>query len=114
MLTIDSLRAYGANVDDGMTRCMNNEAFYFCLIGMALKDSRFDTLGEKIAGGDLQAAFEEAHALKGVLGNLALTPIYNPVSEMTELLRARQNVDYSPYLTEMKKQKTLLDELCGA
>ena len=114
MLTIDSLRAYGANVDDGMTRCMNNETFYFRLIGMALKDSRFDTLGEKIAGGDLQAAFEEAHALKGVLGNLALTPIYNPVSEMTELLRARQNVDYSPYLTEMKKQKTLLDELCGA
>ena len=114
MLTIDSLRAYGANVDDGMTRCMNNETFYFRLIGMALKDSRFDTLGEKIAGGDLQAAFEEAHALKGVLGNLALTPIYNPVSEMTEFLRARQNVDYSPYLTEMKKQKTLLDELCGA
>ena len=114
MLTIDSLRAYGANVDEGMTRCMNNEAFYFRLIGMALKDSRFDTLGEKIAGGDLQAAFEEAHALKGVLGNLALTPIYNPVSEMTEFLRARQNVDYSPYLTEMKKQKTLLDELCGA
>ena len=75
---------------------------------------RFDTLGVKIAGGDLQAAFEEAHALKGVLGNLALTPIYNPVSEMTELLRARQNVDYSPYLAEMKKQKTLLDELCGA
>ena len=36
MLTIDSLRAYGANVDDGMTRCMNNEAFYFRLIGMAL------------------------------------------------------------------------------
>ena len=114
MLTIDSLRAYGANVDEGMTRCMNNEAFYFRLIGMALKDSRFDTLGVKIASGDLQAAFEEAHALKGVLGNLALTPIYNPVSEMTELLRARQNVDYSPYLAEMKKQKTLLDELCGA
>ncbi|MBO5568491.1 MAG: Hpt domain-containing protein [Clostridia bacterium] len=83
MLTIDSLRAYGANVDEGMTRCMNNEAFYFRLIGMALKDSRFDTLGVKIAGGDLQAAFEEAHALKGVLGNLALTPIYNSVSEMT-------------------------------
>ena len=43
--------------------------------------------------GDKAAAFEMAHALKGVLGNLALTPIYKPLSEMTELLRAGKDPD---------------------
>ena len=27
MLTIEKLKAYGANVDEGMSRCMNNETF---------------------------------------------------------------------------------------
>ncbi len=37
--------------------------------------------------------FEAAHALKGVIGKLALAPIYNPLTEMTELLRARKKAD---------------------
>ena len=28
MLTIQNLRAYGANVDDGVQRCLNDEGFY--------------------------------------------------------------------------------------
>ena len=36
MLTIEKLKAYGANVEEGMERCLNNEAIYFRLIGMKL------------------------------------------------------------------------------
>ena len=32
MLTLDALRAYGADVDDGLRRCMNMEAFYLKLL----------------------------------------------------------------------------------
>lgn len=31
MLTIEKLREYGANVDDGLTRCMGKEDFFFFL-----------------------------------------------------------------------------------
>ena len=87
MLNLDTLRAYGANVDEGMTRCFNNEAFYLRLVGMGLADANFDRLRQAMDAGDARAAFEAAHALKGSMGNLSLTPIYDPVSELTERLR---------------------------
>ena len=61
-----------------------------------------------IGAGDLDAAFEAAHALKGVLGNLSLTPAYEKVSEMTELLRARTQMDYGPLLAQVLEQRDLL------
>ena len=47
-----------------------------------------------LAAGNLEESFELSHALKGVVGNLALTPIYNPLVDMTEMLRAKKDVDY--------------------
>ena len=108
MLTIESLRELGVNTQEGLARCMNNEAFYLRLVGMGLKDSGFDKLDEAISAGNLDAGFEAAHALKGVLGNLALTPIYGPVSEMTELLRARTQTDYSPFIEKIKSERAKL------
>ena len=89
MLTIEALKNYGANTDEGMARCFNNEAFYLRVVGMGLADANFDRLKDAMAAGDATAAFEAAHALKGSIGNLSLTPIYQPVSELTELLRGK-------------------------
>lgn len=88
MITLDSLKNYGADVATGMARCMNNEAFYLRLVNMELKDGNFAKLQDALAAGDVHAAFEAAHALKGATGNLALSPIYDPVAKLTELLRS--------------------------
>ena len=101
MLTLDALRACGANTAEGLGRCMNNEAFYLRLVNMALDDASFQKLSDAVAAGDKRAGFEAAHSLKGVLGNLALTPIYAPVAEMTELLRAAVDADYQSYLNRI-------------
>lgn len=74
-------------------------------------DKNFDTLSQGIKEGNIDKAFEAAHSLKGVLGNLELTPILKPVVEITELLRNREQVDYTPYLEEIFKQKELLENL---
>jgi len=108
MLTIEKLRAWGANVDEAMARCLNNEAFYLRLADKALQDPNFDRLKEAVAAGDLDRAFEAAHALKGVLANLALTPILDPVLEITELLRSRTQTDYAPLLARIDEQKARL------
>jgi HPt (histidine-containing phosphotransfer) domain-containing protein len=109
MLTIEALHEFGADTRDGLGRCMNNEAFYLRLVNMALEDANFARLGEAVKQGDRKAAFEAAHALKGVLANLSLTPLLEPASEITELLRAERDADY-PALTDglLRKREALL------
>lgn len=113
MLTIDILRESGADVDSGLARCMGMEDFYLNLVGKALQDNNFTVLKEKINAKDLDGAFEAAHALKGVLGNLSLEPMYSTVCEITELLRSRSDVDYAPYLKTLDDQKAVLDKEIG-
>ncbi len=109
MITIDGLRAFGAGVDEGLARCMNNEAFYVRLVEKVLKDKGFDELDAAVAARDTDAAFEAAHKLKGVLANLALTPICEPVTQMVELLRNRTDTDYSQYMNRIKEKKAQLE-----
>lgn len=111
MLTLDSLRAWGANTADGMNRCMNNEAFYLRMIDKAMQDDSYENLKAAVESGDLARGFEIAHALKGVTGNLALTPIDTPIREITELLRSRTEMDYTVLLTEIITKKNELTEL---
>ncbi len=111
MLTIDALRAYGADVDDGLRRCMNNEGFYLKLVEKAAADPSFDQLKEAVEGGDLGRGFELAHALKGVTANLSLTPVETPVREITELLRNRTETDYGPYLDRIGEAREKLTKL---
>ena len=111
MITLDALRSFGANVDEGLSRCMNNEAFYLRLVGMAAADSGFSELSAALEKNDLKAAFEAAHKLKGVFANLSLTPLFTPASELTELLRNGTPGDYDSLLSEILRQKALLEAL---
>ena len=104
MLTIDKLREYGANVDEGLARCLNREDFYIMLVNKAIDDTKLSELESRINEKDLNSAFETAHALKGMYANLSLTPLAEPVIEMTELLRERVDTDYTELLEKAKTQ----------
>lgn len=112
MLTIEKMRDWGADVDEGMGRCLNNENFYLTLTGKAIQDSAYEGLKEAVEAGDLEKGFEFAHALKGVTANLALTPIRKPVEQITELLRSRTETDYAPLLEEILQKRNELAGLC--
>lgn len=101
MLTLGKLKELGCDTADGLNRCMNDEGFYLGLIPDAIDRSRYESLETKIKSGDLKNAFEEAHALKGVLSNLAITPLFDVVSEITELLRRETDTDYSELIHKM-------------
>ena len=103
-MTLDDLAAYGANVDEGLARCMNNEAFYLRLVESMKAESGFEALPQAISDGRLRDAFEAAHSLKGTLANLAITPLFEPVSEITELLRAETEMDYQPLLDRIAQE----------
>ena len=108
MLTLETLQSYGVNTKEGLSRCMNNEKFYFRMLGMGLKNASFDKLENLLAEGNLEEAFEQAHAIKGVVGNLAITPIYDKIADITESLRAKKDLDY---VAIYKPVKSLRDEL---
>ena len=109
-MTLDDLIAYGANVDEGLTRCLNNEEFYLRLVESVKAEAGFNKLEQAVSEGRLHDGFEAAHALKGVLGNLAITPLLEPVTEITELLRSETQTDYTELLAKIKHEK---DRFCA-
>ena len=114
MITVDNLRKFGADVDEGIKRCLDDEDFYLELVQSVIPDTRIDELEGYIGEGDLDKAFEVAHALKGMYGNMSLKPIYEPISEMTEHLRGREKIDYSPFINEARAQKQRLMDIYNA
>lgn len=112
MITLDDLKKLGADTATGIARCVNDEGFYLKMVNMALQDTNFEQLKEAVESGDLPTAFERAHALKGVMGNVALTSLYEPIAAVTEELRAGNDIDYTDYLnqifTELEKYRALL------
>ena len=112
-MTIDDLVAFGANTSEGMKRCLNKEDYYLRMVKKVPADSNFQKLFDAINTGDLNAAFEASHALKGVVGNLALSPLFTPVSELTELLRARKQADYSALVEAIRKGRDELEQICS-
>ena len=113
-MTVEELNAFGADTAGGLARCFGNEALYLRLVKMVPDEAGFDTLKTAIEANDLDTAFSAAHALKGVLGNLSLTPMYETASAMTDLLRARTETDYAPMLADLLARREALRALCGA
>ena len=112
MLTIDKLNELGVDTAEGLNRCMNMEAFYFKMIKMGLANEYFDALSAHLEKNDIAAAFEAAHALKGVVGNLAITPIYKPLADITEKLRAKESADYVSLYKPVKELRDSILALC--
>ncbi len=113
MLSVDALREFGADVDTALARCLNKEDFYLKLVKMGISDERYEKLGTALEEDNLDEAFEICHALKGVIGNLALEPLYKVLSEMTELLRSRTKTDYTPLYNQIKEMHKKLVDLAS-
>ena len=52
------------------------------------RDKSYETLVEKLDGGDVEGSFHAAHTLKGVVLNLNLLGLKDPVCNVVEALRA--------------------------
>ena len=68
MLNIDVLKEYGANTDEGISRCMGKEDFYLMLVGKVINDKRLTALESQLKEKDLTAAFEKAASKAGWSG----------------------------------------------
>lgn len=111
MLNIETLKTFGANTEEGIKRCVNKEDFYLRMVSTALQGDQIEQLDNALADKDLGKAFELAHTLKGVFGNLSLTPLLEPICAMTELLRSKTDTDYSALMSQCRSKWAELKRL---
>lgn len=86
-MMIDELKALGVNADEGIARFMNNAPLYEKMVKRFVSSDETIKVMEFLEAGDLETAKANAHNLKGVTGNLSLTPLYLGYSEIMTLLR---------------------------
>ena len=100
MQMFDELNALGADLNSALARFMGNTS----LLEMILKKTpesieKNGDVVEQIDAGNIDAAILKAHTLKGNMGNLSITPLYEAYTEITELLRSGK--------TDEAREKTL-------
>lgn len=88
----DALRTYGVDLNEVMERFVNDEELYCDCLDAFIDDPSFDGLHDAILAKEYGAAFDHAHTLKGVAGNLGLGPLLTAIAGIVEPLRNR---DYS-------------------
>ncbi|MDE6133322.1 MAG: hypothetical protein K2G04_08110 [Oscillospiraceae bacterium] len=89
MSKIDELKALGVNIEEALDRFMGNGALYEKMLNKltaAVNDVQVLPFFE---AGDHKTALENAHALKGVTGNLSITPLYKGYTEIVDELRLK-------------------------
>ena len=111
MLNVEKLKEFGADTEKGLARCANNEALYLRFVNITVREFLSDELGEALSAGDHDRAFEVAHKLKGGVTNLALTPIAEPLCELTDLLRNKTPGDYTALYADAIAKANKLAEL---
>ena len=112
----DIFKTYGMDYEITMKRFGGNEALYLRILEMLPKDGSVERLGIAIRDNDMETAFEAAHTLKGVVGNLGLTSLFAAVCAIVEPLRVREvycdyGQLYATVQTEYQKAKCFLKSL---
>ena len=110
MITVGKLKLLGCNTDEGLARCMGDAGLYLEFLPDALNKERYTALEQLIRDKNLDEAFKAAHALKGILANLSLDPLLEPVMKRPELLRSRTDTDYSGLLSEMWERFSVFEK----
>ncbi|MEG2144282.1 MAG: Hpt domain-containing protein [Oscillospiraceae bacterium] len=68
----------GIDVTEGMKRFNNEKETYGAFLLKFMEDEYYSELCSALAEGDVVKAFNSAHSLKGVAGNLSLTDLHAP------------------------------------
>ncbi|MBT9778880.1 Hpt domain-containing protein [Clostridium sp. MCC353] len=80
---------YGTDYETTMSRFMGSEQMYLKILAMLPRDENLHKLDQALQAGDYPAAFDAAHTLKGMAGNLGLARLYQAVCAIIEPLRTQ-------------------------
>lgn len=107
------LEACGIDVAGAMERMMGNEMLFLKMMRKFPEDEVFRNLKEKLAEKDYGEAFQYAHALKGVAGNLGLNPIMEADIVIVEKLRHYTEESVKGIDEDFKQLEAVYDQICA-
>ncbi|MDL2318612.1 Hpt domain-containing protein [Eubacteriales bacterium OttesenSCG-928-A19] len=90
------------NMEQTLARFVGNEAMLMKFLKRFADDGTYAQLLEAINADDSEAAFHQAHTLKGVAGNLGLGRLFDTVTPMVELLRAGEMDSAREHLSDLQ------------
>lgn len=108
MEMISELQKLGVNTDEALGRFMNNSALYIKMLRKLPAASKDLEVMEYLESDDYDKALENAHTLKGVTGNLSITPLYNAYTEIVSFLREGE---HEKAKNRMKETAPLQEEI---
>lgn len=97
----EALRKHGIDYPLAIERFGGNDELYEKLVFRILDDSHCQALHQKLDEGDAQAAYAEAHKLKGIAGNLSCVALYAAAAKVSEALRNGDLADARADLPEV-------------
>lgn len=106
---LSELEACGVNLSGVLQRFMGNKAIYMRMLPLVKKDTSFIGLKEALSEKDYKKAFEQAHTLKGVAGNLGFDNVLTNLVPMVELLRDTDNASSRAAEIEAYMEKVVVD-----
>lgn len=106
----EELSANDVNVKDGLDRLLNNQELYERLLKKLPEAISQNEVLTFIDSGDITTAINNAHTIKGVTGNLSITPLFQAYTEIVALLRADKVTEARElYIGTQPVQKKIID-----
>ncbi len=110
MSLIEEIQVLGADTGDALARFMGNSGLYEKMLKKLPKVVNETPVLEFAQSGDFETATSNAHALKGVTGNLSLTPLYTNYTKIVDLYRSGEFEQATKLLVEtVEVQQKFLD-----
>lgn len=94
----------GVNVDAALDRFMGNEKLLTRFLLKFSQDKNYDRLVSAMEKEDYNDAFEAAHALKGLSGNLSMDDLYEASGRATECLRHEKYEEAKECMPKLKEE----------
>ena len=108
---LEKLTQWGCDVAGALERVLGSRELYCRLLQSIPQDKAFDALDTALRERDVRTAFEQAHSLKGVLGNMGLTPMYRECCDMVEPLRSGTLDGVATHYETFRRQRETLTEI---
>ena len=88
MSLFEELKELGVDIEEGLERVMDDEPLYEMMLGMfidTVNDNPIET--SDFDADDLETLTGRVHTLKGLTGNLEMTPLFSGYLQMLDFLR---------------------------
>lgn len=107
------LEDWNCDIHTAMDRFLNNEELFLSCLKTFARDPEFAKLNDAVQTESYEEAFEYAHNLKGVSGNLGLTPLYQSLVTIVESLRSKNYQNIHMELSDVNEQFSLYQTFIG-